>query len=1046
MARIPTDQIDRIKQDVSLLHLVQNEGRKVVKQGKDYAVCCPFHDDKTPSCIISPKSNLFNCFGCGAAGSVIDWVMKTKNVAFREAVKLLDKNCDTPSLAAKPSVAVLAETLPLADLNTADSQTLLYRVIDFYHETLKQSDEAQSYLKSRGLDSSELITHFKLGYANRSLGLTLPEKSRKAGAEIRSHLQHVGLYRESGHEHFNGSLVVPVIDSHGKITEVYGRKLLDNLRKGTPKHLYLPGEHQGVFNVQGWTNTAGAGCTGAVNLAYKEVILCESLIDALTFWRWGFKNVTTSYGIQGFTDELLAAFKQSKIKRVLIAYDNDDGGNNAAEKLAELLINNGIDAYRVVFPKGMDANEYALKVTPADKSLALVIKKAQWLGEGEDPRLPESQSGAQEPIPLAANHPIQMPSVESKPDVEIKPTVDAEVNDNEVILHFDGRRYRVRGLKKTMSYEQLKINLSVSDKQDNVHIDQLDLYNAKARQHFIKQAAIELGVDDQVIKKDLGKVLLKLEALQGEQIKNVLEKPEDTVQLTDTEHEAALTLLKAPDLMQRVLDDFKCCGVVGEDINMLTAYLAACSRKLEKPLAIMVQSSSAAGKSSLMDAVLAFMPEEERIHYSAMTGQSLFYMGEQNLQYKILAIAEEEGASNTSYALKLLQSEGEVSIASTGKNPTTGNLETQEYKVTGPVMLFSTTTAIDIDEELMNRCLVLSVDESREQTEAIHAAQRKRRTLEGLKAAKEKKKRIALHQNAQRLLKPLAVMNPYADHLTFLSDKTRTRRDHEKYLGLIDVIALMHQYQREVKTESYDNEVIEYIEVTLEDIALANTLAHEVLGRTLDELPPQTRKLLNRIHAMVEENSYKEKISASAYRFSRKDVRDYSGWGNTQIRVHMDRLMEMEYVLAHRGQRGQSYEYELLYQGEGAEKDRFVMGLVDVEHLKNKNKNRGTTERTRGQAGELAGAKRPHNGGITGSKRPQENTKSPINTASNTITNKINGKTHKAAEKIENQSYRTHTSPLAAPAHTPQGGTEVTAPAALERPCSSAASSPSEVQ
>ena len=179
--------------------------------------------------------------------------------------------------------------------------------------------------------------------------------------------------------------------------------------------------------------------------------------------------------------------------------------------------------------------------------------------------------------------------------------------------------------------------------------------------------------------------------------------------------------------------DFETCGLVGEETNKLTGYLAAVSRKLEKPLAVMVQSSSAAGKSALMEAVLAFVPPEERVQYSAMTGQSLFYMGEADLKHKVLAIAEEEGAERASYALKLLQSEGKLSIASTGKDPTTGRLVTHEYHVEGPVAIMLTTTAIDLDEELLNRCLVLSVDEDREQTRAIHRLQREAETLEGLR-------------------------------------------------------------------------------------------------------------------------------------------------------------------------------------------------------------------------------------------------------------------------------------------------------------------------
>jgi hypothetical protein len=250
------------------------------------------------------------------------------------------------------------------------------------------------------------------------------------------------------------------------------------------------------------------------------------------------------------------------------------------------------------------------------------------------------------------------------------------------------------------------------------------VYGARQRAIFLKQAATELGVSEDVLKADLGKVLLKLEQLQDQQIRAALAPKDTTVRLTDEETAAALELLKDPKLLDRILEDFRRCGVVGEETNKLVGYLAAVSRKLEDPLAVVIQSSSAAGKSSLMEAVLAFMPEEERVKYAAMTGQSLFYMGETNLKHKILAIVEEEGASRASYALKVLQSEGELTIASTGKDPESGKLITHEYRVEGPVMIFLTTTAIEIDEELLNRCLVLTVDENREQTQAIHKIQR----------------------------------------------------------------------------------------------------------------------------------------------------------------------------------------------------------------------------------------------------------------------------------------------------------------------------------
>jgi hypothetical protein len=298
------------------------------------------------------------------------------------------------------------------------------------------------------------------------------------------------------------------------------------------------------------------------------------------------------------------------------------------------------------------------------------------------------------------------------------------------------------------------------------------------------------------------------------------------------------------------------------------------SRLLEAPLAIVVQSSSAAGKSSLMEAVLAFMLEEQRVQYSAMTGQSLFYMGEADLKHKILAIVEEEGASRAAYALKLLQSEGVLSIASTGKDPVSGRLITHQYRVEGPVMIFLTTTAIDIDEELLNRCLILSVNEDREQTRAIHRKQREAQTLEGLLKRRERSAILALHRNAQRLLKPVPVVNPYAMELSFPDAMTRTRRDHMKYLTLIRTSALLHQYQRETKPVSVQGQTVEYIEATEADVELAKKLIHEVMGHTLDDVPAQTRCLLLVIDEMVTAECKRRMIERSEYRFSRRDVRE----------------------------------------------------------------------------------------------------------------------------------------------------------------------------
>ncbi len=976
MARISEQEIIRLKQEISLQRLAESAGIALKRHGADLLGLCPFHDDKTPSLVITPKTNLWHCLGaCQAGGSVIDWVMKVEGISFRHAVELLQNDSFSSLAAGSCSSAVSVSTskpvkhstvqkLPTSLTNNAEDDKLLVQVIDYYHQALKDSPEALAYLKKRGIGSAEAIDHFKLGFANRTLGYRLPFKNRKEGAAIRGQLQRIGLLRASGHEHFNGSIVMPVINEGGQVKEVYGRKINDNLRKGTPTHLYLPDAHAGIWNE-------------AALKATNEIILCESLIDALTFWCAGFRNVTASYGIEGFTADHSLAFKQYNIERVLIAYDRDEAGNNAAEKLAEKLIESGIDCYRIQFPKGMDANSYALQVQPASKSLGVAIRSAVWLGKGKAKAITASSSAqientetaakdkkvtqanlsdietVVEPEPKDKSIPSLVADTESEVENELivatpvpetpASLVEAETkilgDAEELVITLGDRRYRIRGLDKNQNYAQLKINLLVSRPAfdgagEAVHVDTLDCYQSRPRSVFIKQAAIELGLKEDIIKHDLGKILLKLESLQEQRLKSLQEPKTKTISLSDEENQIALALLKSPDLLKRIQDDFRHCGIVGEDTNTLTGYLACVSRKLDKPLAILIQSTSAAGKSALMDTVLNLMPEEERIQYSAMTGQSLFYLGETDLKHKILGIAEEEGVSEASYALKLLQSQGELTIATTGKDPQSGKMVTQEYHVEGPVMIFLTTTAIELDEELLNRCLVLTVNETREQTAAIQHQQRFEDTLEGLLANQTKENILKLHRNAQRLLKPLKVVNPYADQLTFLSDKTRTRRDHAKYLTLIKTITLLHQYQRETKLINHQGQAVEYIEVTLDDIETANQIAHEVLGRTLDELPPQTRRLLNLINEHISYQCKVQDMQRSDYRFSRREVREFTNWGDTQLKIHLQRLVDLEYCLIHRAGHAQRHHYELLYDGKtGADKPH-LNGLLDVNQLK----------------------------------------------------------------------------------------------------------------
>ncbi len=196
MARIPDAELKRLKEETDLVALVRKPA------GKDLRGRCPFHKDATPSLVVTPAKHLWHCFGaCATGGSAIDWVMKAHALSFRHAVEVL--RAGLPAAAATPGVKhSTVRRLPAPVALDADDQRLLNQVIEFYQETLKRTPEALAYLDRRGLRSAEMLERFKLGYANRTLGYRLPEKSRKTGAEIRGRLTALGILRASGHEHF----------------------------------------------------------------------------------------------------------------------------------------------------------------------------------------------------------------------------------------------------------------------------------------------------------------------------------------------------------------------------------------------------------------------------------------------------------------------------------------------------------------------------------------------------------------------------------------------------------------------------------------------------------------------------------------------------------------------------------------------------------------------------------------------------------------------------------------------------------------------------
>ncbi len=887
------DKLHAIKR-LNLPEIIQSYGIAIKHtNNSSYKVLCPFHDDKNPSLSVSFKDNkwLWRCFGCHQSGSVIDFVMKKEKIAFKEAyqklsemVKAEGQSPNTDIEKPEPKGALEPKESALADFNP---QELLSKAVQYYHETFKEHRQGLEYLVQRGIREQSIYLDYQIGFVNGSLRRTLPRE----GPMVEM-LKSIGILNEKGNEVFYNCVIFPILDEDKNIVSLYGRNIdpsdSPSARSGLRRkgHLYLKGSHKSVFNLLALRTS-------------KRIFLTESIIDSLSLIQMGIYETIPLYGTNGLTKDHMELFKKYQTRDIYFCLDNDQPGREAAVRIADELKPLGIHSYHVKLPSDVkDINDYLVLKGGTKESFNELIERA------------------------AAVDPKQEELSKDKPKVS--------TDEAQMIFEFADRSYRVRGLSANR-LDQLKVNIKLTYK-DGYHLDTFDLYSAKARQTFTLQARKILGIDLGVLNRDLSSMVDLLEIEQAEMLEDKSKKQE-AVQMSDVEKEQAIQFLKSANLFEQIILDFKTCGHIGEETNLLLGYLGAVSRKLSTPLAILIISRSASGKTTLQDMILSFTPPEDYQKFTRLTDQALFYQREDALKHKLLAIEEDRGASGCGYSLRVLQSSQRLTNAATIKDPNTGKLRTETYHVSGPTAIMITTTfSEDFDYETYNRFIILTIDESISQTRLILEKQRHNETIEGMLEKEIRDQIQRLHHNAQRVLRSLEVVNPYSRQLTFMDTVLRARREQPKYLSIIKIIALMRQYQKEIKTMTQGEKTIEYIEVDLKDIDMANRIANEVFGRNLDELSPPSRNLLSEIKKMVDELAKRQGESPEEITFSRRDVRQYTKWSDYQIKEHIKELQDLEYLHIIQGKRGKTYEYILAWTGN--EDEQIQMGLKDIEKLK----------------------------------------------------------------------------------------------------------------
>jgi DNA primase catalytic core len=807
---------------VNLVDLIKSKGIEVKKRGGQYMALCPFHHDHHPSLAIDTKTNLFKCFGCGASGDAIRFIELFEQKGFPAAVEAL-----TGEFADHQQRAEMEQP--------SKEQELLNRVAAFYHETFCAKTAPREYLVRRGIDKPEIYQAFRLGYADGGLSATLPQ-----AGPVFDTLRDLGILTKTGKELFLDCVTFPLFDSNGNVTGFYGRKINDQEKI---HHLYLPGKRRGLVNRQ-------AATTGA------ELILTESIIDALTLYQNGFPNVIPLYGTNGLTTDHLELFHAYRPKKLHLCLNNDEPGRMAAARIAEELTSMGFNSRVLNLTEAKDVNDFfCAGRTRADFDRLLAEE-----------------------------------TVETRPGYR---AVEANLG---LVVTCQDRQYRIRGIS-LHSLERLRVNVRATC-GEKYHIDTLDLYQSKARRYFTAQLAKIFGLEPALLDEDLLFLINQIEAYQAKELAKKEEPEKKKYQMTKKEEEEALGILKDPNLVELILSDMETLGHVGEETGKILVYLIAVSRRLTRPLSGIIISGSGAGKSGLVETIQELTPPEEVEFFSRITPQALYYMERDALKRKLLIIEERTGGEGADYSIRTLQSRQKLTQAVPIKDPNSGKIKTMTFEVEGPIAYLETTTSAEINHENATRCFEIYLDESVEQTRRIHQAQRKAKTGAGLVKKTTAEAIKTRHHNLQRMLKEVAVEIPYAMELDFPADSLRTRRDHERFLSLIEAVTFLFQHQRKQKEIiTPEGEKAPCVLSEVEDYARAYALAKEILGFTLDDLKKHARELLELITAMVKKLSEARKESPKELSFTRHQIREYTGWPDHQIKAHIKQLEEMEYLI-----------------------------------------------------------------------------------------------------------------------------------------------------
>lgn len=844
-------EIRDIKSHLSILTVL---GHYHLQPNKNSLIKCPFHDDKDPSLKVYTSTNTFNCFGCGKAGDVIEFIQLKENCTKHEAI-----------MKAK-SLANLNEPIEPMKQENQDKDLLpriavLSKVAQDSKASFKRTAKARDYIRERKLDPDKL----EVGYIGTDFGKTWNRQLQESGLQL-------GILKESRQNSiapkFRNCVLLFTKNEKGQIIDIYGRSVNPN---SEGKHFYLNGHHQGIYPAYPDTKTT-------------KLILTEALIDAATLEQQPeiTENYTilSLYGTNGFTNEIEEAIKElPELEEVILFFDGDNAGREAITRISEKLLQfkPGLKITAVETPEDEDINSLLQSHDP--EILTHLINERKPISNKNEKQRTDTEAPA-----------------EPEPTGNLNTTNPDKITYSESSLHF----IIWGGIEKD-NIHRLKLNLLVQLKGDGFKYfqDDVNLYSNGQLQRYIKGAAEELEVSGTALKNTIRNLKNQIETYRLTLIEAERKalKPK-LYQMNTAEQKEALRFLKTGNLVQNTMKAIGKSGLIGEQQNGLLLFFLYLSRLSEEPLHAIIYGKSGSGKTYLQTRISECLPEESVRTITSLTENTLYYSAKDFWKHKLLLIEDLEGVYNAFLPLREFMSKQSISKLTTDKDAKGNNVQ-KVLVVEGPICVSGATTKSNIYEDNANRSFLLHVDESPGHAREVMDYQRKLQAGMVNEAEQQKYKRLL--QNSQRLLRKVRVINPFATMLDIPECVFKKLRTNMHYLRLIEIITFYHQHQREMRTGANGQA---YITTTPEDIQWANFLIKDSLLRKSDELSGQVRHFFESLKSFADKKEEPKTIYA-------KEVREAFRMNPMTINRYLRELENRGYIQRNGGNRKTGFEYEI---------------------------------------------------------------------------------------------------------------------------------------